>query len=87
MLNHTKELLSIVGNQKSGNIPGWLVKDAAKKLEGDKPNTEKAQAIIDQLKNGEMHPALGDKVRKAENEIAEHKQQSPAQTQSRGVRL
>lgn len=87
MLSETKELLSIVSKQKGGHIPALLAKDASKRLEGTQPNTERAEAVIAQLKTGEMHPALGDKIRKAEKELSEHKQQQQAQPQKRGMRL
>lgn len=85
MLKETKELLSIVANQKNGPIPAWLPKDAMKRLEGSQPNTDRAEAIINQLKSGEKHPALGDKIRKAEKELAEFNEQH--QGQRRGVRI
>lgn len=44
MLKETKELLSIVANQKNGPVPAWLPKDAIKRLEGSQPNTERAEA-------------------------------------------
>ncbi len=87
MLKETKELLTLVANQKSGPIPAWLPKDAIKRLEGSEPNTDRAEAIINQLKSGEKHPALGDKIRKAEKEIAEHKEQNQGQQKKQGVRL
>lgn len=85
MLKQTKELLSIVANQKNGPIPAWLPKDAMKRLEGSQPNTDRAEAVINQLKSGEKHPALGDKIRKAEKELAEFNEQH--QGQRRGVRI
>lgn len=85
MLKETKELLAIVANQKNGPIPAFLPKDAMKRLEGSHPNTERAEAIINQLKSGEKHPALGDKIRKAEKELAEFNEQN--QGQKRGVRI
>ncbi|HCT5754280.1 TPA: hypothetical protein OT174_005837 [Pseudomonas aeruginosa] len=85
MLKETKELLTIVANQKNGPIPAWLPKDAMKRLEGSQPNTDRAEAIINQLKSGEKHPALGDKIRKAEKELAEFNEQH--QGQRRGVRI
>lgn len=85
MLKETKELLTIVANQKNGPIPAFLPKDAMKRLEGSQPNTERAEAIIKQLKTVEKHPALGDKIRKAEKEIAEFNEQN--QGQKRGVRI
>lgn len=48
MLKETKELLSIVANQKNGPVPAWLPKDAIKRLEGSQPNTERAEAVINQ---------------------------------------
>ena len=42
-------------------------------------------ALINQLKSGEKHPALGDKIRKAEKELAEFNEQH--QGQRRGVRI
>ncbi|HBO7954394.1 TPA: hypothetical protein ACKPYT_006248 [Pseudomonas aeruginosa] len=85
MLKETKELLTIVANQKNGPIPAWLPKDAMKRLEGSQPSTDRAEAIINQLKSGEKHPALGDKIRKAEKELAEFNEQH--QGQRRGVRI
>lgn len=85
MLKETKELLSIVANQKNGPIPAWLPKDAMKRLEGSQPNTDRAEAVINQLKSGEKHPALGDKIRRAEKELAEFNEQH--QGQRRGVRI
>ncbi|MCV4039533.1 hypothetical protein OD776_28380 [Pseudomonas aeruginosa] len=85
MLKETKELLTIVANQKNGPIPAWLPKDAMKRLEGSQPNTDRAEAIINQLKSGEKHPALGDKIRKAEKELTEFNEQH--QGQRRGVRI
>lgn len=87
MLKETKELLSIVANQKNGPVPAWLPKDAIKRLEGSQPNTERAEAVIKQLKSLDKHPALGDKIRKAEKELAEYKEQNIGQTQKRGARL
>lgn len=85
MLKETKQLLSIVTNQKNGAIPAWLPKDALKRLEGSQPNTERAESIIKQLKAGEMHPAMGDQIRKAEKEISEFNEQR--QGQKRGMRI
>lgn len=82
----TKELLSIVSNQK-GVIPGWMCKDASKKLDGDKPNTERAEAIIKKLNESEKHPALAAKVRSAEKEIAQHKNLNQDQPQKRSMRM
>lgn len=87
MLKETKELLSIVANQKNGPVPTWLPKDAIKRLEGGQPNTERAEAVINQLKSGEKHPTLGDKIRKAEKELAEYNEQHKDQIQKRGARL
>lgn len=85
MLKETKELLSIVANQGNGQIPAFVPKDAMKRLEGNFPSTDRAEAVIKQLKTNEMHPALADKIRKAEQEIAQFNQQN--QGQSRGVRI
>lgn len=87
MLKETRELMTIVANQKSGQVPAWLPKDALKRLEGSQPNTDRAEAIINQIKTGEKHPALGDKIRKAETEIAAFKEQQLEQGQKRGVRI
>jgi hypothetical protein len=73
VLKETKELMAILSNQKGSVIPQWLVKGAAAQLDSSQPNTSKAESIITQLKKGEMHPAMGDKIRKAEKEISEHK--------------
>lgn len=73
MLKETKELIAILSNQKGSVIPEWLVKGAAAQLDSSQPNTSKAESIITQLKKGEMHPALGDKIRKAEKKLTESK--------------
>ncbi|HGF5205965.1 hypothetical protein [Vibrio diabolicus] len=86
-LKQTKELLSIVSNQKSANIPGWMAKDASKKLSGDKPNTERAESIIKKLNESEMHPALAAKVRDAQKEIEQHKKLSLDQPQKRSMKM
>lgn len=85
-LNQTKELLSIIGNQK-GVIPSWMAKDASKRLEGDHPNTDRAEAIIKKLNEGEKTPALADKISKAEKEIAHNKSLTHDQPLKRGMRL
>lgn len=86
-LNQTKELLSIVSNQKSGVIPGWMAKDASKKLDSDQPNTERAEAIIKKLNESENHPALAAKVREAEKELSQHKKLNQEKPQKRGMRM
>ncbi|MFT2112506.1 hypothetical protein [Marinomonas sp. 2405UD68-3] len=50
-----------------------MAKDASKKLDGDKTNTERAEAIIKKLNESENHPALAAKVRESEKEISQHK--------------
>lgn len=64
-----------------------MCKDASKKLDGDKPNTERAEAIIKKLNESEKHPALAAKVRSAEKEIAQHKNLNQDQPQKRSMRM
>lgn len=85
--SQTKELLSIIGNQKGSVIPGWMAKDASKKLEGDRPSTERAEAIINKINEGEKHPALAAKIKEAEKEIKEHKSLIKDQPLKRGLRM
>ncbi|WP_020405866.1 hypothetical protein [Hahella ganghwensis] len=85
-LNKTKELLETVSKQ-NGVIPGWMAKDALKRLDTNNPDTERTEAIIKKLNESEKHPALADKIRSAEDEIKEHKKVNQERPQKRGLKL
>lgn len=86
-LKQTKELLSIISNQKSSVIPSWMAKDAAKKLDSNQPDTERAESIIKKINEGEKHPALAAKIRDAQKEITQYKENNQDHTQKRGMRM
>jgi len=87
-LSQTKELLSSLAKEEA--VPLAIIQDAMKKLEGDNPKTERADALLKALsEKPDLAPAMAERVENARNEIKEHKENSQQQenTVKRSVRM